>query len=426
MSGKHPQGHAFPQDSAHAPRNNPDPAESERFARSIVDALTAHIAILDERGRILAINRSWRQFAQSNGLDDRDAGPGVDYLAVCDRAARGGDEDAAAAARAIRLALAGDRDDCYLEYPRHAPPGQRWFAMRVTRFAGGPPVRVVVAHEDITARRQADATERERAALRHAVGAMDHVLGVVGHELRTPLAALRAMSEFLLTEGARQTAEFDTFLRGIHDESVRMADTVNNILEAARLNSGRARWNWTDVDVTEVCATAMESVGPVVDAAAVRLTLRVEPPGLRMRGDADAIRRLVMNLLSNAQRHTARGGIEVVAREFRDDVPGAAARRVRIEVRDTGAGIPEEIRGRLGEAFALNAGVVGGRHVAGSGLGLAICKGIVAAHGGEMTFTSAEGRGTTVCATLAADLAAPAAGSETTAAAAAVDGRVPA
>jgi signal transduction histidine kinase len=268
----------------------------------------------------------------------------------------------------------------------------------------------VVAHENITALRQAEALERERAALRNAVGAMDHVLGVVGHELRTPLAGLRAMSEFLLTDGARQTAEFDTFLRGIHEEAVRMADTVNNILEAARLNSGRARWNWADVDVTEVCARAMESVGPVVDTTAVALTLRVEPPGLRMRGDADAIRRLVMNLLSNAQKHTARGSIAVTVHEHRDGAaPNTAGpRRVRIEVRDTGTGIPEEIRTRLGEAFALNSGVVGGSYVSGSGLGLAICKGIVAAHGGEITFTSVEGRGTTVRATLAADLAAPA------------------
>jgi PAS domain S-box-containing protein len=384
-------------------------ADSERFARETVDALAAHIAILDERGCIVAVNRSWQRFAESNGLACRHAGPGVDYLAVCDRAARGGSEEAAAAARAVRIVLAGDRQDGYLEYPCHSPAEQRWFAMRVTRFAGGDPVRVVIAHEDITARRQAEALERERAALRQAVGAMDHVLGVVGHELRTPLAGLRAMSEFLLTDGARQSSEFETFLRGINEEVVRMANTVNNILEAARLNSGRAKWNWSDVDVTEVCATAMDSVGPVIDAAAVRLTLRVEPPGVRMRGDADAIRRLVMNLLSNAQKHTARGSIDIIVRELRDAAaPAPAHRRLHIEVRDTGAGIPQEIRVRLGEAFALNSGVVGASYVSGSGLGLAICKGIVAAHGGEITFTSVEGRGTTVRVTLAADLSAPA------------------
>jgi signal transduction histidine kinase len=116
-----------------------------------------------------------------------------------------------------------------------------------------------------------------------------------------------------------------------------------------------------------------------------------------------------MNLLSNAQKHTARGSIDVVVQELGGPAtPDPAHRRVRIEVRDTGAGIPEEIRSRLGEAFALNSGVVGGSYVSGSGLGLAICKGIVAAHGGEITFTSVEGQGTTVRATLAADLAAPA------------------
>lgn len=71
---------------------------------------------------------------------------------------------------------------------------------------------------------------------------MEQVLGVVGHELRTPLGRLRAMTEFFTTDGARGTAEFERMLGGIGAEAVRMSETVNELLAAARLNSGLARW----------------------------------------------------------------------------------------------------------------------------------------------------------------------------------------
>jgi len=80
---------------------------------------------------------------------------------------------------------------------------------------------------------------------------------------------------------------------------------------------------------------------------------------------------------------------------------------VEITVADTGAGIPPEIRDRLGEAFALNAGLVGPNHVNGTGLGLAICKGIARAHGGGLSISSEIGKGTTVVARLRADLEGP-------------------
>jgi PAS domain S-box-containing protein len=274
----------------------------------------------------------------------------------------------------------------------------------IARDASGVAVRMIGSMLDITERKRAEELERERASLTRAVESMDHVLGVVGHELRTPLAGLRAMSEFLLTDGADQAQEYNQFLRGIHDEVVRMSGTVHNLLEAARLNSGKARWNWSDFGLAEVCRDAVEAVRPVVDADQVALTLTVEPADLSMRGDADAVRRLVLNLLSNAHKHTAKGQIDVSVTAA-TDATGAAA--VRVEVRDTGSGIRLEVRDRLGEAFALNSGVVGEMFVTGTGLGVAICKGIVAAHGGGIEIQSAPGRGTAVTAILLADLPGP-------------------
>jgi len=241
---------------------------------------------------------------------------------------------------------------------------------------------------------------QERDQLRNAVTAFEQVLGVVGHELRTPLAGTRAMTEFLLEQEARTAETLNEFLARIHEQVVHMGDIVNDLLDTARLNGGAVAWQWSEMQVARVCREALETIGPLVDRQKVSVTLEVAPPDLRMRGDPGAIRRLLVNLLSNAQKHTQAGSIDVLARAAARD----GAEWVEFEVRDTGHGIEAKIADRLGVAFALNSGALGDRHIPGSGLGLSICRGIVAAHGGRMYLASRKGGGTTVRVVLRADL----------------------
>ena len=249
----------------------------------------------------------------------------------------------------------------------------------------------------------AESADRERASMRQAVAAMEQVLGVVGHELRTPLAALRLTSELLVAAGAAPSAEHQSMLDGISREAARMAETVNDLLEAARLNSGLAQWHWADVNVGQACEEALASVRPLLDPERVTMTLDVTPADLTIRGDHDAVRRLVVNLAGNAAKFTSDGRIDVIVR----GVSEGPHSFVDLTVRDTGCGIAPHLRARLGQAFALNAGIVGGGHVSGAGLGLAICRGIVAAHGGTLSIESSVGGGTCVTARLRADLEAP-------------------
>ncbi|HSL30572.1 MAG TPA: PAS domain S-box protein, partial [Anaerolineales bacterium] len=133
---------------------------SERFNRATLDALTANIAILDESGTIVAVNRSWREFARANGITPQQVSEGVNYLAVCDTAAGPYAEEAKDMADGIRAVLRGEEQSFAIEYPCHSPDEKRWFFGRVTRFQEGP-LRIVVAHEYITERKLAEEALRE-------------------------------------------------------------------------------------------------------------------------------------------------------------------------------------------------------------------------------------------------------------------------
>ena len=147
--------------------------ESEQLARSTLDGLTAHIAILDADGTILAVNSSWRAFAADNGGVVPHLGEGANYLAVCDHAVGPFSEGAAEFAAAIRAVLAGELAQFELEYPCHSPDEQRWFAARITPFPGEGPVRAVIAHENITQAKQAELKlAAERTLLRTLIDAL--------------------------------------------------------------------------------------------------------------------------------------------------------------------------------------------------------------------------------------------------------------
>lgn len=136
--------------------------ESERFARATIDALDSALCVLDSQGCIIAVNKAWREFAAENGGQMDMLCEGRNYLHVCDAAAASFPV-AATVAGAIREALAGVRQDFSIEYDCHSPEMQRWFVMNVTCFPGGGDLRLVIKHENITARKLAEEEQLESA-----------------------------------------------------------------------------------------------------------------------------------------------------------------------------------------------------------------------------------------------------------------------
>jgi PAS domain S-box-containing protein len=135
------------------------PAE---LLQGTLDALSAHIAVLDEHGEILMTNRAWGSYAEANGGAASEAA-GANYLSVCDTAVD--DECSMLTAAGLRAILAGAENEFTLEYPCHGPGVERWFKLRATRHQGPGPTRVVVVHDDITERRVAEAELAKQAAL---------------------------------------------------------------------------------------------------------------------------------------------------------------------------------------------------------------------------------------------------------------------
>ena len=127
--------------------------ESRQFLLAALNALSAHIAILDEHGWIVAVNDAWQAFAERNGGSEGGTGTGANYLAVCDIAAAQGSAMAADVAAGIRDVMDGKQDLFHLEYPCHSPDARSWFVVRVTRFAHHDSLSIVVAHESITERK---------------------------------------------------------------------------------------------------------------------------------------------------------------------------------------------------------------------------------------------------------------------------------
>jgi len=135
--------------------------EAAATQTAILNALPAHIALMDHAGVILSVNDGWRNFAGDNTLNDATYGVGQNYLEICDRSQGRCESESAAAAAGIRAVLSGALPQFSLEYPCHSPTRRRWFRLVVNPVQNNGPGGVVVMHVDTTERKLAENLLRE-------------------------------------------------------------------------------------------------------------------------------------------------------------------------------------------------------------------------------------------------------------------------
>ena len=207
----------------------------------------------------------------------------------------------------------------------------------------------------------------------------------VSHELKTPLTSVQGFAQAIL-DGTADTPEARRQAAGvIYDEAGRMHRMVLDLLELARLDAGTADLQRTSVNLTALLRNVAEKFTPQARAASV--AIRVEAPeGLVLTGDGDRLSQVFTNLVDNALKYTpASGTISLQA--------GPTPLGVRVDVSDTGAGIPPEALAHIFDRFYQADPSRQGGQKHGAGLGLTIANEIVQAHGGTISVRSAPGRG---------------------------------
>jgi two-component system, OmpR family, phosphate regulon sensor histidine kinase PhoR len=209
----------------------------------------------------------------------------------------------------------------------------------------------------------------------------------VSHELKTPLSLIRMFGELLATGKHKGESMAREYAGIITRESERLSHLIDNVLDFARLERGKASYNFAEGHLEEVVERALDVFRHRLEKEKLRLRTEIESNLPAVRMDEDAMTLVLLNLVDNAVKYAGDGG-EVSVRLRR--VPGAVA----LSIADRGSGIGLDEQRRIFERFyrAENARA---RNVRGSGIGLALVKHIVEAHGGRVEVESAPGQGAT-------------------------------
>ena len=254
----------------------------------------------------------------------------------------------------------------------------------------GKIIGVVTVLRDVTARRaMEDELRLKRAEAEMAVAAKSEFLANMTHELRTPLNAIVGFSGLLkqsdaLTPPDQRRADL------IYDAGQTLLHVVNDVLDYSKLEAGAIELEALAFDPAVIAGSITDILGGQAAEKGLALSVRVEGERDPLLGDGARLRQVLLNLVSNAIKFTARGGVEVLVRQ--SDLPDG--RRLDIEVSDTGIGLrPEQMDSIFARFTQADASI--SRKFGGTGLGLAISRCIVEAMGGEIGVRSTEGQGAT-------------------------------
>ncbi|MDJ0861460.1 MAG: ATP-binding protein [Gammaproteobacteria bacterium] len=205
----------------------------------------------------------------------------------------------------------------------------------------------------------------------------DEFVSTVSHELRTPLTSIRAFSEILHGNLDLPRNQRQEFLAIVVKETERLTRLINDLLDIAKIESGRMDWHVEAHDLRDLISEAAASVSQLFRERGVKLVQRLPADPAMALVDRDRLQQVIINLLSNACKFCPEQFGQVQARLEH------AEGKLRLTVQDNGQGIPPEHLERVFEKFhQVEEG--DGQPEKGTGLGLAICRGIVEHHGGRI------------------------------------------
>ncbi|MBD3110189.1 HAMP domain-containing protein [Bacillus sp. AGMB 02131] len=209
----------------------------------------------------------------------------------------------------------------------------------------------------------------------------------VSHELRTPISMLQGYSEAIIDDIAETKEEKQEIARIIYDESLRMGRLVNELLDLAQMEAGHLSLNYESVNLEKYLnRVSSKFIGPAKEKN-IELKVQLADPDLTWFFDPDRIEQVLTNLIDNAIRHSQNGGFIAI-------IQSTEGNQLKIEVKDSGTGIPHEDLPFVFDRF-YKADKARTRGKSGTGLGLAIVSNIIKGHHGEISVESKENEGTT-------------------------------
>ena len=336
--------------------------ESEQgLLETAMDTMADGVIVLDPENRIMLTNRAAEWFADADRQDSR--GRPLSEV-VRDH-------------ELLQLASTSSETRQIQQAEIMLLHQRRFLNVTATPISSERGEGVLLTLQDVTRLRQVETTRRE-------------FVSNVSHELRSPLASVRAMVE-TLEGGALENREIALdFLSRIESDITRMTTLVDELLELSRLESGQMPVHLAPLSVDEVAGEIVARFNGQAAAAGVQMHVDLPPNLPYVMAEAGKLDQILTNLLENALRFTPEGG--------RVDISASKCPQwVNLTVSDTGVGIPSEHLPHVFERFYK---VDRSRRDGGTGLGLAIAKHLVQAHGGDISVSSAEGQGSSFTLTL--------------------------
>jgi signal transduction histidine kinase len=252
----------------------------------------------------------------------------------------------------------------------------------------------VEGHDELAAladdfNRMAATLEHARMREREADEARRDLVAAVSHDLRTPLASVRALIEAVADGVVDDPETRARYLASARGEVTKLGRLVDDLFELARIDAGLLQLELEETSLHDLVSDTLSSFGPEAERRGIRLVGEVSPDVDPVLASPSKLQRVLYNLVSNALRHTPVDGTVFLRAEREEDA-------VRVEVADTGEGIAPEVLPRVfersfrGERSRSSHGV---GEDSGAGLGLAIARGLVEAHGGKIDVESRLGEG---------------------------------
>ncbi|WP_422930220.1 response regulator [Singulisphaera sp. PoT] len=358
--------------------------QSEERFRGAFDVAVVGMTIATPEGRFLQVNRS---FCETLGYTEEEL-LGKDFRSITHP------DDLRTDSGQFERVL-GDGARGYHSEQRyiHKDGHPVWIhrSISLVRDSKGQPVHFVGLSEDITLRKQSqEAMARAKEAAESAVAVKAAFLANMSHEIRTPMNGVLGVAELLL-ETPLDSIQRD-YAATIRNSADALLTIINDILDLSKIEAGKMVIDLVEFDLRTLMEEVADLLAPRAHQKGLQINCRI-PASFpqRMVGDPVRLRQILTNLVGNAVKFTVEGEVSLEAQfEAREDEDS----HLRIVIRDTGIGIPEEQHEAIFEGFT-QADIGTDRRYGGTGLGLTICRQLARLMGGEIGLESEVGRGST-------------------------------